>query len=224
MNQELLSGDREVLDAIRKRRAMTVADLAKQLGVTGTAVRQRLNRLLAQDCIRRESCRSGRGRPTHRYLLTAKGRRSAGANFSDLAMALWQEFRSIRDPGVRSGLIGRVSRRLASIYSGKVPAGSLNEKMDSLVELMAERQIPFEVDRGAELPVLHAMACPYPELAELDRGVCAMEREFVSEVLGEEVRLGQCRLDGDQCCSFELGPRRARGGGPSMAAPSNEGA
>ena len=48
--------------------------------------------------------------------------------------------------------------------------------MTSLARLMGERDIPFEVDMTGELPVLSALACPYPELAKLDRSVCTMEK------------------------------------------------
>ena len=75
--------------------------------------------------------------------------------------------------------------------------------MESLAKLFRERQIPFEVERTNELPVLRATACPYPELAEQDRTVCSMERILFSELLGENVRLSNCRLDGHNCCTFE---------------------
>jgi predicted ArsR family transcriptional regulator len=51
--------------------------------------------------------------------------------------------------------------------------------------------------------MLRAAACPYPDLAEQDRTVCSMERLMVSELLGEKVRLSECRLDGQSCCTFE---------------------
>ena len=41
------------------------------------------------------------------------------------------------------------------------------------------------------LPVLSALACPYPELAKADRGVCTMEKLMLSEILGENVRLSR---------------------------------
>ncbi len=68
--------------------------------------------------------------------------------------------------------------------------------MESLAALFRERQIPFEVDRSHELPLLRATACPYPDLAEQDRAVCSMERLMFSELLGTNVRLSNCRLDG----------------------------
>jgi predicted ArsR family transcriptional regulator len=79
--------------------------------------------------------------------------------------------------------------------------------MESLAEVYRQRDIPFQVERKTvsdmTLPVLKAVACPYPDLAEKDRSVCAMERLMFAELLESNVRLSQCRLDGGACCTFE---------------------
>jgi DeoR family transcriptional regulator, suf operon transcriptional repressor len=207
MGPDLVPSDIAILDLLRKQERMTVTELAEALGVTATAVRQRLTRLMGQEFIHRRACREGRGRPSHHYSLTTKGRRKTGANFADLALALWQEIRAIDDLDVRRGLLQRISRRMAALYGGRMTGQTLAERMREFAGLMSERQIPFEVEQDEQdeaLPVLHALACPYPELAEMDRSVCSMERMFLSEVLGEEVRLDRCRLDGDTCCTFEV--------------------
>ncbi len=53
------------------------------------------------------------------------------------------------------------------------------------------------------LPVLTALACPYPQLAEQDRGICALERMMIAELVQQDVKLSACRLDGDSCCRFQ---------------------
>jgi predicted ArsR family transcriptional regulator len=141
--------------------------------------------------------------------LTKEGRRKTGANFAELAIALWQEIRQIADPEIRRGLLQRIARRLAAAYADRVQGQSLEERMEALSELYAERRIPFSVEREGDLPVLTALACPYPELAEQDRAICGLERMLFSEVLGEELRLGECRLDGGVSCRFE--PRERSG-------------
>jgi predicted ArsR family transcriptional regulator len=118
-------------------------------------------------------------------------------------MALWHEVREIKDPEIRRGLLQRLSGRLSGMYDGQIRGSSLDERMESLAELFRQRQIPFEVDRSRELPLLRATACPYPDLAEQDRSVCSLERMMVSELLGTSVRLSDCRLDGHNCCTFE---------------------
>jgi predicted ArsR family transcriptional regulator len=157
---------------------------------------------MADGFIVRQSERQARGRPNHRYSLTEKGEQLAGTNFGDLAIVLWQEIKAVDDPVVRRGLLKRIADRFVTRYRSEVGGESLHDRMTSLAKLMGERDVSFEVTGSAELPVLSALACPYPELARQDRGVCTMEKLMLSEVLGENVRLSECRLDGATCCTF----------------------
>jgi predicted ArsR family transcriptional regulator len=197
------SSDIGILDLLRRISPLGVAQLAKATGVTPTAVRQRLVRLMANGLVGRQVVRTGRGRPSHRYVLTEKGRRQTGANFVDLTLALWQEIRAIEDPQVRRGLLERIARRMAAMYGRQVSGNTTAERMECVSRIFAERDVPFTVEESGPLPVLTALACPYPELAEQDRSVCAMERMVFSELVGSRLRLADCRLDGDACCRFE---------------------
>jgi len=145
-----------------------------------------------------------RGGPGHWYRLTDKGIRQAGSSSADLAIALWQEIRQIKDPEVRTGLLRRVAQSMANAYGGQVAGETTTERMESVKQLLADRKVPFAVDASGQLPVLTALACPYPELAEQDRGICAVEKMMFSEMLGAPVRLTECRLDGaSTCCRFQ---------------------
>jgi predicted ArsR family transcriptional regulator len=207
----LVPSDRTILDLLRQREPMTVADFEQSLRVTATAVRQRLNRLLDQGYIQRhkDESASGRGRPSHWYRLTSLGRRKTGTNFADLALVLWEELRAISDDNLRRGLLQRIAGRMAAAYRDQIQAPGLMERLQKLAGLFSDRQIPFEVTGGAgQLPVLTALACPYPDLAEQDRSICAMERLFFAELLGQRVTLENCRLDGQACCTFQFHPTK----------------
>jgi DeoR family suf operon transcriptional repressor len=197
------TSDVMILDLLRKHGPMSVAHLARVTGVTATAVRQRLNRLMGELMIERVLQRAGRGRPSHRYSLTEKGRRQTGSNFADLAIALWNEIREIKDADIRRGLLQRLAKRMAGVYAGRVQGATVHERMNALRQVFDERDVAFTVGTDGQLPVLTALECPYPDLAEKDRSVCAMERMLFSELLGENLRLSECRLDGDSCCTFE---------------------
>lgn len=201
--------DLPLLNHLRRRKAVSVGELIDLLGVTATAVRQRLNRLMADGLIERELYRpegvdqAARGRPSYRYRLTEQGLRESGDNYDDLVQAMWEEIRAIPDPEVRVGLIKRLATKLADRYAGQVSGESLAQRMRELMQLMGEREVPLDVDESGDLPVLTMLACPYPVLAEKDRSVCAMEKVMLTEVLGQGVKLSECRLDGDACCSFQ---------------------
>ena len=206
------SSDIGILDLLRKAGPLGVSQLSGAAGVTATAVRQRLTRLMAQGLVDRETTRAGRGRPSHRYRLTDKGRRQSGANFADLALALWQEVRGIEDPEVRRGLLQRIAKTMAKMYGTQVTGATTTDRMQAVSRVFAERNVPFavsmstaEVDASGEsvsLPVLTALACPYPDLAEQDRTICAMERMMLGELVGGPLKLAECRLDGESCCKF----------------------
>jgi DeoR family transcriptional regulator, suf operon transcriptional repressor len=206
VSQLVESSDVGILDLLRKSGPLGVLALTRATGVTPTAVRQRLVRLMGAGLVDRQVSRAGRGRPSHRYGLTEKGRRQAGGNFADLAMALWREVRAIEDAEVRQGLLQRIAKTMAAMYSPQIAGVTTTERMRSVSRVFAERNVPFSVDESGPLPVLTAEACPYPELAEQDRGICALERMMFSELVGDGLRLSDCRLDGDECCRFE--PKR----------------
>ena len=196
------SSDKTMLDVLRRKGAVTISVLVAEMGVTATAVRQRLQRLMIGGLIERQAENKGRGRPNHRYSLTEKGQRSSGTNFADMADVLWDEIKSVEDPEIRRGLLKRIAGRLADRYRNAVDGESLGDRMKALASVMGERDVPFEVENSGTLPVLSVLACPYPDLAMRDRSVCTMEKMMLSEVLGENVRLSECRLDGGACCTF----------------------
>ncbi|MEZ6072762.1 MAG: MarR family transcriptional regulator [Pirellulales bacterium] len=196
------SSDSGFLALMRRNGPMSVAELGEATSVTATAVRQRLSRLMADGLVRRETDRSGRGRPSHRYSLSEKARQRVGSNFADLAIVLWEEIRRVNDPEVRQGLLARVASSLAERYADRVEGKNLVDRLRAAGDVFDERSVPFEVDDSRELPVLRALECPYPTLAERDRGICAVERLMMAELIESDVKLTQCRLDGHSCCEF----------------------
>jgi DeoR family transcriptional regulator, suf operon transcriptional repressor len=197
------TSDVGLIALLRERGALGVSELTAAMNVTATAVRQRLTRLMNQGLIQRETTKPPRGRPSHRYSLTEKGRRQTNSNFADLTVALWREVRSIKNPEIRNGMLQRLAKTLAEVYRSKIQGRNTAERMHDISALMAERNVSFAVERNGSLPVLTAQECPYPELAEQDRGICAVEKMLFSELPGEKVRLSECRLDGTSCCRFE---------------------
>lgn len=204
MNTRTPSSDGQLLDLLRVGGPLGVAELADETQVTATAVRQRLMRLMAQGFVQREAVRNGRGRPKHLYRLTDAGLRLTGSNFADLALALWRELGRIEDEQVRRETIRRVARTLASEYADQVQGATTAERVRSLANLLTQRRIPVSVHDFAHQLVMTPHACPYPKLAEQDRTVCAMEEMLYCELLGQQVELTECRLDGGEECRFRV--------------------
>jgi len=205
---DVRSVDRELLLCLRSGESKSIGELTDMLGVTATAVRQRVERLSELRLIDREKVVAGRGRPTYRYLLTVAGYRRAGADAADLAEAMWHEILQISDRDVREQLVTAVARRLGQQYAAEMEVssepGQFAQRMRQLSTMLRAREIPAVAHQHGDLPVLDVEACPYPNLTDAsdDRAMCRLEEQMLSEALGEDVHLNRCRLDGDSCCQF----------------------
>ena len=203
------SSDRLLLDLIRRHGPLTVAEMARHLGVTPTAVRNRLTRLVGSGMIERRAEHGGRGRPRHTYQASVEAHKRLGQNYADLAVVLWDEMmRTVEDRKLRRVLFGRITERLAELYRAQVTGDEWEGRLVQLGTILHDRGIEAEVTRGegGVSPILKQHSCPYYELAEVDRAVCAMERKMFEKVLGRGLRLSQCRLDGHRSCDFEAKP------------------
>lgn len=197
------TSDAQLLGVLRREGTLGISELTQAMGVTSTAVRQRLTRLMKQGLVERVVRPRGRGRPSHGYRITERARRGGGQNFADLAVVLWNELRSVKSAEVRRGLLKRIAERLGESYAAQIDGQTTAERMQSLGRLFDERQLGLRVEPNGGLPVLVVDDCPYPDLAAVDRSVCAMENLLFEKLLGERLKLSACRLDGHACCQFE---------------------
>ncbi|MGC8642071.1 MAG: helix-turn-helix transcriptional regulator [Isosphaeraceae bacterium] len=204
-----VSTDQELLDLIRRRGPLTVIEMANQLGVTGTAIRNRLVRLVGTGLVERKSEHLGRGRPRHQYQASVEAHKRLGQNYADLAVALWEEMMSsVADRRLRRLLFSRITNRLAEAYRARVTGEEWEGRLVQLSNVLHDRGVETEVardDAGMEI-ILRQLSCPYYELAKADRAICALERKMFEKVLGRGLRLSHCRLDGDRSCDFQAKP------------------
>ena len=131
-SQELRSVDRELLAAMRSGETLGVGELTEQLGVTATAVRQRIERLLESGLIDREKVVAGRGRPTYRYRLTVTGHRKSGADSADLADAMWREILALEDKSVRNQLVSSIATRLGRQFALQFESSQATDTFEAL--------------------------------------------------------------------------------------------
>jgi predicted ArsR family transcriptional regulator len=214
------NSDRLLLDLIRRHGPLTVTEIAGRLGVTQTAVRNRLTRLTGSGMVERRVEHGGRGRPRHSYQASVEAHKRLGQNYADLAVVLWDEMmRAVEDRALRRMLFGRITDRLAELYRSQLTGDEWEGRLVQLGSILHDRGVETEVTRGdgTTPPILKQHSCPYYELAEVDRAVCAMERKMFEKVLGQGLRLSQCRLDGHRSCDFEAKPTVAPRTAPTEA-------
>ena len=203
MNKPVPAADRALLVRLNQRGRASVEELCEDLGVTATAVRQRLGRLSEGGLIDRTPVNVGRGRPKHLYELTPVGRRGLGSNYQELADAMWSALSEVEDDAARSFLFGRLQDTLVARYGGDADGeGALRERLAGLRDALHVHGYAVELDESGPLPVLREHHCPYLDISEEDPQICELEQRVFERVLGTGVSLTRCCRDGDACCEF----------------------
>jgi predicted ArsR family transcriptional regulator len=182
-----------------------VQSLCDLLGVTRTAVRQRISRLEAAGLIVSELQGQSRGRPRNVYRVTAEGLHALGENYRQLAVVLWEAITGFEDEAVRMRLLGRVRDVLAERFRRQLGnCENLDDRLDLLASEMKSSGFNVESDHQGGLRILRETSCPFPMLAEVDDAICQVERQVLEQVLGAPVEVrSRCR-DGHGCCEFQV--------------------
>lgn len=197
--------DREVLEHLHRVDGANVAELCDVLGVTRTAIRQRMSRLEAADLVVIAQQGQTRGRPRNVYRVTSEGLHALGENYRELAVVFWESIIGFEDDTVRSELIRRVQNALASRFRRDVQdSGSVDERVDLLADQMKASGFNIESEHVGGLHILRETSCPFPMLADMDETICQVERQVLEQVLGSPVEFrSRCR-DGHGCCEFQV--------------------
>jgi predicted ArsR family transcriptional regulator len=183
---------------------MTVADLVDNLGVTTTAVRQHVNRLLAEGWLVRTRRRGGQGRPADVFTTSEQAKRLFAGWSDEFSKLLIEEIAEVEGPVRSREILQAVGRRMAEQGRRFVGEGPPVERLRRLADLLSQEGVLAETNGSPDDLRLRVFACPYRGVAHEHREVCEMERETFSELVGGAVQRHQCMLDGHERCEFSL--------------------
>ena len=200
----------QIIEYIQRHGSASIKDLELLLGITTTAVRQHLNTLQNEGYVERKAVHTGVGRPHHAYAVTPKAQEIFACHCDDLALTLLEEVFALEGTDRTNLLLARVSNRLANKYQQSVRSELLVERVDELAGALYQRGVLTDVKVEADDTfILHTYNCPYHELAQDHREICEMDEAMLRQVLGSDVNLTNCMMDGHQGCSFVVSPKPA---------------
>ena len=197
--------DREILEYLHRSGGADVHQLCRLLGITRTAIRQRISRLELTGLLCCELQSQTRGRPRHLYRVTPEGLHALGENYRALAVVMWEAISGFEDSDVRERLLERVKNSLAArLGSRESSSRSISERVDHLAGEMRTSGFNVESDHPGGLHILRETSCPFPLLADIDDRICQVERQVLEQVLGVPVKFrSRCR-EGGACCEFQV--------------------
>ncbi|MBX3052518.1 MAG: MarR family transcriptional regulator [Caldilineaceae bacterium] len=195
----------QIVEYLQRNPSVTIKELEQVLGVTSTAVRQHLTGLQAAGYVERTTVNAGVGRPYHAYAATEESRKLFDCHCDDLALTMLEEMFEMVGPDNISHLLKRVSGRLASRYAGSVKSPVLLHRVQEMAGVLGRLGVLTDVvAQDSDTIMLKTYNCPYHELAQEHRQICDMDQEMMQQVLGHDVALEACIMDGDGGCSFTV--------------------
>jgi predicted ArsR family transcriptional regulator len=193
-----------VLKVIQLRGRASIKDVARDLGVTASAVRLHLTQLQASGAVRAEKVREGVGRPYYVYSVTPQAHNLFYKDYGDLARLLLQEVNETQGADGLQSVLRRVGDKLADLYRDRVESRELADRVAAWADLLDQRGVTVEIEKTEGGFVLREYGCPYQNVALRNRAVCEMERQVMARLLESGVRLTQCMLDGHRGCQFAI--------------------
>jgi predicted ArsR family transcriptional regulator len=195
---------KQILDYLRRHRQATVRELSATLGLTATGIRQHLTVLERDGLVEAHEERGHVGRPALVYCLTEQGDGIYPKKYDQLANLLLEEVREMAGAQGLQTVLRRVAARLAEPYIDRVEGKTLPERVSETREIIRDRGClaDFENEGGDWLIMQHT--CPFPNVASRNSSVCALDVEFVRQLVGADARLIKSLLRDDDSCTYRI--------------------
>jgi DeoR family suf operon transcriptional repressor len=207
-NQPPDSPAQRIIEVLLRHGPMTVSELGTEIGVTATAIRAQLTRLVGEGWLLRTRRNVGPGRPAGVFAVSERARRFFGAGGPDVSRLLMEEIVRVAGENKARAILERVSHRMAEAARSSIGDGPPAERVHRLAEFLSREGVVAE-SAEAVAPArnlrLNVFTCPYNGLAHEHPELCDMERAAFSELVASPVQRHHCMLDGDPACEFEIG-------------------
>jgi predicted ArsR family transcriptional regulator len=204
----VISSRERIVELLRIHGTLTSADLVRALEITATAVRQHLDRLVAEGLVEVTGLQRGRGRPRKIYALSEKADSLFPHSYDALALELLEAISRLPEGAELFKRVLAVRREIWNErYGRRVTGESLEQQVAAIMALFNEKGGLTEHDvqaDGTHLLVkrncnISRVAAQYPEF-------CEIERAWLQEVLNTSVDSLQSRAAGDPACVFRIHP------------------
>lgn len=191
---------------LKNKRGMTIDQLAQQLVITRTAVRQHLSSMENDGIVTLGLSRPSGGRPEQLYILSTKGQELFPRQYSWMAELIIDSIRhesGAEQLSERLQTIGRkIGEGLRNQNPGIIASSQWVEKLAEIMEQLGYNIA--QVDTSADESMITADNCIFHNLAAKDPSICEFDLALISSFTGSTVDHQECMVKGGNSCRFKL--------------------
>jgi predicted ArsR family transcriptional regulator len=206
LRQQLLDTSRGRIVSVLRTAGRTADDVARQLGLTRSAIRLQLTAMERDGVVQRVGKRPGPTRPSYLYELMPEVEQLLSTAYIPLLTHLVDVCVEALPPRHVEGLLRRTGERLARDLPGKKVNGGRKVRVATASQLMNEHLGALTHIEGNGQLTIRGASCPLSALTGKHPGVCLAMESLVAEIVGGPVRECCDRTGRPQCC-FEIQDR-----------------
>jgi predicted ArsR family transcriptional regulator len=194
------------LKSLGEARAET---LARRLGISVQAVRQRLERLLADDFVAFSDCAQGRGRPRRLWSLAPSAASLFPDTHAQLTVDLIGTIRRELGETALARLLDRRREQITAAYSKRLAREpDIAKKLTALADMRSAEGYMARVETLGEAFLLVEDHCPICAAAMTCQGFCSIELQVFRNLLGPgwHIEREDHLPTGARRCSYRITP------------------
>jgi predicted ArsR family transcriptional regulator len=218
LRQQLLDTSRGRIVTLLQRGALTVDDIAAELGLTANAVRAQITAMERDGVVHRVGHRAGTTRPFQVFQLTPEVEQLLSQAYVPLLTQLVQVFANALPTAQVDALMRDAGKGLATEFAWR-PTGTMRARADTASRLLnKELGAVTHVEVGNGGYVIRGAGCPLAALTGKHPAVCLAMESLVTEIVGIEVNECCDRSGRPKCCFKIHDAGRAMNGRPRRRA------
>jgi len=197
---------RRALIALKRRGEATAEELARDLDISPSGVRQHMNALRSAGFVTARQQRGGTGRPADRYEATELSESLFVASDTNLSLELLHHLDEEGDPDLVARLFDRRRHHLVEAVEALVTGRPIGEQVAIVTEqLDAQGYLAGCDDLGGGRYRISLHSCALWGVAAQYGQACAAELDFIRDLLPDTtVERVSHKTDGAHACAYDI--------------------
>jgi predicted ArsR family transcriptional regulator len=196
-----------ILQTLLRSPRSTINELAEAVGINPISVRHHLTNLQMEGLVDAQEERHGVGRPRLVYILTEEGMERFPTRYLQLTTRLLAQMKESMSGPIVSKLFSQVAEDLAAEYAEQVKGLSMEDRLQTVKELLAEEGFTVEWEKAEDGYRIHEITCPYYQIGQSHPEVCTIDQTLISKMLAVPANKVQCILEGGAHCTYLVKPK-----------------
>lgn len=195
-----------ILEILKEKSDVTVAELARLLDMAPVSVRHHLDVLQGENLIWTPRVRRGGtvGRPRQIYALTDAARDYFPNNHQTLALTMLEELKDVLPPAELDKMFQRMADKMAGEAEPVAGEAGMEERLDHAIDFLNGHGYLARWEKQEDVFLLYTLNCPYAGISEQHRELCRMDQRLIGQLLGETPQPVSRLSEGGCRCAYQL--------------------